>query len=202
MPTHSAKVLFEKNISSAQDCIDLFDAISKLKPAKVNIDWIIRAAVVFIVSALDTYFHDKVKYRVGHFSLVNLPPALAKFEIPIADLTAWEGAERKGNVLRNWVTEHLSTRPLQSPAAIAEALKLAGMQALWDTIEPDKGKRDSLLSEFNLIVKRRNQIAHEGDRMTSRRSGKALRAIHRKEVVRWMSFATSLVDKVETAFPG
>jgi hypothetical protein len=201
MPTHSAKSLFDKNIQSAKDCLSLYDAIDKLKPAGLSIDWVLRAAVVFTVSALDTFFHDKVKYKVGRFSLENLPPALAKFEISISDLTSWEKVARKGNVLRNWVTDHLASQPLQSPIVIAETLKLVGIQSLWDTIEPDKQNKETLLKEFNALTKRRNQISHEGDRMTSRRSGKALRPISRDEVVHWMDFAENLVIKVERAFP-
>jgi hypothetical protein len=127
---HTARWLFDLNIKSAKDSLALYDAIAKLDPKGVNIDWILRSAVVFAVSALDTYFHDKVKYRVGKFDLKKLPPALAKFEIPIKDLTSWETATRKGNVLRNWVVDYLSIRPLQSPNVISEALKLAGVDSL------------------------------------------------------------------------
>lgn len=201
MPTHSAKSLFERNIQSAKDCLALYDAIVKLKPSRVDISWVLRAAVVFTVSALDTYFHDKVKYKVGKFSLENLPPALAKFEISISGLPAWDKATRKGNILRNWVTDYLVTRPLQTPNAIADALKLAGITSLWDTIEPDNNSKEALLKALRDLTKRRNQISHEGDRMTSRRSGKAIRSIKRDEVSNWIKFAEDLVDKVETAFP-
>ncbi|MEK6278728.1 MAG: hypothetical protein AABN95_00075 [Acidobacteriota bacterium] len=99
---------------------------------------------MFTVSALDSYFHDKVKYGVGKFSVNALPPALAKFEIPISGLPAWDQAKRKGNVLRNWVTDYLSVRTLQSPVAVAEALKLAGINDFWATIEPVQADRDAL----------------------------------------------------------
>jgi hypothetical protein len=200
MTTHSAKSLFDQNIKSAQECLDLFDGLSKLKVG-VNLDWLLRAAVVFAVSALDTYFHDKVKYKVGHFSLNDLPPQLAGFQIPIRELVTWDEATRKGNVLRNWVTEHLSVRPLQSPTAIAEALKLAGYESLWDRIEPNKSHKQTLLERFNSLIKRRNQISHEGDREQSRRSGKKLRPIARDDVDTSIKFVQDLVGKVETAFP-
>src|SRR5712692_8345351 len=100
MPGHTAKSLFEQNIASAKDCVRLYDGLTKLKVK--NAKWLLRAAVVFAVSALDTYFHDKVKYRVGKFSLSDLPVQLGGFEIPIRELTTWEEAQRKGNVLRNW----------------------------------------------------------------------------------------------------
>ena len=180
MPAHTAKSLFEQNIQSAKNCVRLYDGLTKLKVK--NAKWLLRAAVVFAVSALDTYFHDKVKYRVGKFSLSDLPVQLGSFEIPIRELTTWEEAQRKGNVLRNWVTDHLGVRPLQSPAAIAEALKLAGIDNLWDRIAPTRAHRTALLDEFAKLVKRRNQISHEGDRQQSRRSGKQLRPISRKTV--------------------
>lgn len=200
MTTHSAKSLFDQNIQSAKECLDLFDGLSKLR-VSLNLDWLLRGAVVFTVSAVDTYFHDKVKYRVGKFTLNDLPPQLANFEIPIRELTTWDEAERKGNVLRNWVTDYLGARPLQSPNAIADALKLAGMESLWDRIEPNKVHRRTLLDEFNKLVKRRNQISHEGDREQSRRSGKKLRSISRSSVEQWIKFAEDLVTKIETAFP-
>ena len=109
MPTHTAKSLFDLNIQSAKDSVALYDAIQRLQPQGVDIDWVLRSAVVFTVSALDTYFHDKVKYRLGRYDLSNLPPALAKFEIEIKELAAWDHAARKGNVLRNWVTNSLAT---------------------------------------------------------------------------------------------
>lgn len=201
MPTHSAKSLFATNITSAKDCLALYDGVVNLKPSGLDIEWILRACIVFAVSALDTYFHDKVKYRVGRFSLDNLPPALAKFQIPIAELTSWEKSARKGNTLRNWVVEYLSVRPLQSHDSIVDALKLANIQTFWDTIEPNKANKSQMLKDFNALIKRRNQISHEGDREQSRRSGKALRAIKRDEVVSHIKFVEELVAKAEAAFP-
>jgi hypothetical protein len=133
--------------------------------------------------------------------LNDLPVQLAKFEIPIRELTTWDDAQRKGNVLRNWVTDHLAVKPLQSPSAIAEALKLSGIENLWDRIAPNQGHRRALLDEFDKLVKRRNQISHEGDREQSRRSGKRLRPISRKAVKAWIHYVEDLVAKVEAAFP-
>jgi hypothetical protein len=200
VPSHTPKSLFELNIQSAKDCLRLYEGLAKLK-VKTNVKWLLRAAVVFAVSALDTYFHDKVKYRVGRFSMNDLPVQLAKFEIPISDLTIWDDAQRKGNVLRNWVTDYLSVRPLQSPQAIVDALKLAGIDNLWDRIAPNKDTRRAMLDEFSALIKRRNQISHEGDRQQSRRSGKKLRSIHRKPVKAWIAYVEDLVAKVEAAFP-
>lgn len=200
MASHSAKSLFILNIQSAQDCLSLYDGLSALRTS-MELSWLLRASVVFVVSAIDTYFHDKVRYRVGKFGLDDIPPQLGNFEIQIKKLINWKVAARKGNVLRNWVTEYLSTKPLQSPNTIADALKLCGIESLWDKIEPIKSNKEMLLTKLNALVKRRNQIAHEGDRAQSRRSGKNLRNISRNEIVDWITFSTTLVEKIELSFP-
>jgi hypothetical protein len=200
MPTHSAKTLFDLNMQSVDDCITLYDGVEKLGTS-LEITWLLRAAIVFAISALDAYFHDKVKYRAGKFGLNDLPPQLAKFEIPIVALTGWDTAKRKGNVIRNWLTEHFSTRPLQRREDIANALRLVGIDSLWNTIEPDNQKRQELLDEMTLYVKRRNQIAHEGDRESSRKSGKKLRRIQRQAADECAVFVRNLVQLVENAFP-
>lgn len=90
---------------------------------------------------------------------------------------------------------------MQSPKVIADTLKLAGIGAFWDTVSPKKKAKSKLQADWNWLIRRRNQIAHEGDRMTSRKSGKNLRSISRNDVGWAMGFATGFVQIVEAAFP-
>lgn len=200
MPSHNAKTLFDLNIESAEDLLALYDGIKSLG-SRLDISWLLRASIVFAVSALDAYFHDKVKYRVGKVDLKHMPEPLAKFQIPLRELAKWESARRKRNVLRNWVTGHLSTRPLQRQEDISSALKLVGIDSVWAKIEPDTPKRDAMLEKMARIIRRRNQIAHEGDRESSRRSGKKLRGIKKPEVEDSIKFIKGLVKRIEKAFP-
>ena len=200
MPTHTAKSLFDLNIQSSEEMLKLYDGIEKLG-TKLEITWLLRAVVVFSVSALDAYFHDKVKYRAGKFGLQDMPPSLAKFEIPLGDLSKWDEAERKGNVIRNWLVEHFSTIPLQRKEAISDALKLVGVDAVWATIEPNTPLMKQMLEDMQGYIKRRNQVAHEGDRESSRKSGKKLRAIDRQYAEDCMNFVKGIVGKIEHAFP-
>lgn len=200
MATHTAKSLFDLNIQSSEEMIKLYDGIEKLG-VKLEITWLLRAVVVFSVSALDAYFHDKVKYRAGKFDLQDMPPSLAKFEIPLGDLTKWEESERKGNVIRNWLVDHYSTIPLQRKEAISDALKLVGIDAVWATIEPNTPAMKQMLEVMQGYIKRRNQVAHEGDRESSRKSGKKLRPIDRQYAEDCMKFVKGIVAKIEHAFP-
>ncbi len=167
----------------------------------LDISWLLRASIVFSISALDAYFHDKVKFRAGHSDLNDMPPAMADFEIPLRELISWEDAKRKGNVFRNWFSNYFATRPLQRKEDIASALKIVGINELWATIEPDTPKRNVFLDQFSSYVTRRNQIAHEGDRLAHRNSAKKLRPINEKYVQDCIKFSRDLVQKIEKAFP-
>jgi hypothetical protein len=49
----------------------------------------------------------------------------------------------------------------------------------------------------NLGYPRRNKIAHEGDRLSGRNTGKRLREIKLDEVLTWNNFIKSLVKTVD-----
>jgi hypothetical protein len=197
---HTAKSLFDLNIESAQHCLTLYSGLKKLGSG-LEISWLLRSAIVFSVSALDSYFHDKIKYRAGRYRLNNLPAAMETFEIPLGDLRKWERATRKGNVIRNWLTDYYAVRPLQRREDIADALKVVGIEKFWSTIEPNQEKRAALIDELRGFVDRRNKIAHEGDRQTSRVSGKRLRPISRDHAAECIDFVITLVGRIEKSFP-
>jgi hypothetical protein len=157
--------------------------------------------IVFAVSALDAYFHDKIKYRAGRFRVSSFPPALKRFKIELGGLANWENARRKGNVLRNWVVKYLSTRPLQEKDDIKEALRLVGIEDVWGRSEPNSDRRDILLANLRKITQWRNQITHEGDRLSHRAGGHRLRGIDRTYAEEMVQFARGLIQKIEAAFP-
>ncbi len=200
MAGHTAKSLFDLNILGAEECVKIHDGVNTLG-SSLDLDWLLRSAVVLAVSAMDAYFHDKVRCRAGKFRLDALPGRFAELKVPVRELERWEKSKRKGNVLRQWAVEELAAVPLQSPEAIASALKLVDITRFWNTLEQANADREALLDRLNKLVKRRNQIAHEGDRLVSRRSGKKLRPISPEYTEQAIEFIRQLVDKIEAAFP-
>ncbi|HEY6169863.1 MAG TPA: HEPN domain-containing protein [Verrucomicrobiae bacterium] len=194
---HTALSLFEMNMESVHDTVKLYDGIKTLG-VSLDYDWLLRGAVVFLVSALDAYFHDRIKYGVSRLSGDSMPEALRKHRITIGDLADWQASRRKGNVIRNWIADHLSTIPLQSPDRIAEYMKYVGIDGFWNQVEPDHGKKKKLLKKLGLIFRRRNQIAHEGDRLAGRKSGKKLRHIDEIEVKEWSAWIDKLIHDIDS----
>ena len=196
MAQHTAKSLFDLNIVGADECLGLYEGLHKMKVG-ADITWLLRASVVFSVSALDAYFHDKVRYRVGRFGVGDLPPALGKVQIGLSDLRTWEAHERKGNAIRNWVVGQMSYKSLQSKDRIADAMRLCGVEAFWVKVLPDSVKRNQALSKLKAFADRRNDVVHEGDRLSARNSGKQLRAIDSSYARDCREFVAELVDAVE-----
>ncbi|HVT71921.1 MAG TPA: HEPN domain-containing protein [Lacunisphaera sp.] len=178
------------------DTIKLYDGIKALK-VRVDYDWLLRGAVVFLVSAFDAYFHDRIKYGVSRLSGAAMPEALRKHRITIGDLADWQASRRKGNIIRNWIAEHLSTIPLQSPERIAEYMRYIGINGFWNLVEPDSNRKKRLLAKLGRIIQRRNQIAHEGDRLAGRKSKKALRTIDEFVVKEWIQWIEELVHDID-----
>ena len=198
MAQHTAKSLFDLNIVGADECLRLYEGLHKMKVG-ADITWLLRASVVFSVSAMDAYFHDKVRYRVGRFSADDLPPALGKVQIKLADLSTWESHVRKGNAIRNWVVGQMAFKSLQSKDQIADAMRLCGAEGFWDSVFPDSHERKETLSKLKTYADRRNDVVHEGDRLSARNSGKALRPIDLGYARDCREFVVGLVEAVEAA---
>ncbi len=197
----SAKRLFSENLVGAEENITIYDAIEKISP-RLHLSWLLRSVVVYSISALDAYFHDKIRYRAGHIDLSDMPNDYAEFQIPIKEVIRWVAADRKGNIQRDWFINHYATRPLQKKDEIAKAMKLMGYNDFWATVEPNSPARDEMLLTLAGYVDRRNKIVHEGDRLQHRSGGKQPRDIDREYAQACMDYVRQLVDKIEPVFPG
>lgn len=202
MATYTAKKLFDQNIESAKNCAKLYTAIEQLNPVGVDVTWVLRAALVFAISSLDAYFHDKIRYRGASYKIDELPNKLAEFPIKLQDVSEWKKyTTRPGNFIRNVLVRHYSVRPLQKRSDIEDALKLVGINSLWNTIEPNSIMREMALTRLNELIQRRNHISHEGDRIHTRKGGKKLRSITPVDVDFAIKLVTAFVLRIEHHFP-
>lgn len=47
------------NIQGAEQCIKIHDGVAKPR-SNLDLDWLLRSAIVLAVSAMGAYFHDKI----------------------------------------------------------------------------------------------------------------------------------------------
>ncbi|MCK5877073.1 MAG: hypothetical protein KAG43_05520 [Candidatus Marithrix sp.] len=123
---------------------------------------ILRAEVVLIVSALDTFIHNIV--RLGMLEILKGDRTQTK---------KYQEFSVKMKIIRfderySWFEEEIRRRHNQSSFQQAESIKKA-MEHILETdiwkLVADKLQKDKkdITRKLDLIIKRRNQIAHESD---------------------------------------
>lgn len=134
-----------------------------------------RLSVVMAVAALDTYMHRLILERV--YSHQELPKELARLDIGFAHLL--EQADETGAAARadpyqprprvgvkRLLRDRLLRETFQTYEAVSRALVMAGRSKDWAKIgarmSPPRSPEE-IKQRLNEIVKRRNQIVHEGD---------------------------------------
>lgn len=154
-------------------------ARGRLDAANADLLWLPRSAVVVSVSALDAYVHHVVEERVPHILRGGAPYPEALCERLSTVLTIRNAAtfrdalpmlsanDTLDQLVARLKDQNLSFLAFQAPEKIEEAYRLIGHDqifadaaGIWPgpNTEPNDLKR-----RLSAYVRRRNQIAHEGD---------------------------------------
>ena len=163
---HNAIQQFRLNIERVRSLGGLYSALSWLTTPVVDTTDILRAQIVLAVSALDHYVHDLT--RLGMIEVFNglRPPtnAFRRFQVTI-DAAMIGLMSRGGN---SWFEEEIREKhgylAFQHPDKIADAIRLFSPCELWPSIASRFGLSvQDVKNRLQLIVERRNKIAHEAD---------------------------------------
>jgi hypothetical protein len=144
-----------------------------------------RLSVVMAVAALDTYMHSLVVTRA--YTQWPLPGGLARLDIAFEALLAQadeakDAARRRPHKSRPRVgvkkqlRDRLLRENFQSYDGVSTALGMAGLSGRWTAIgkQMSPGMQPSeIRMRLDEIVRRRNQIVHEGDYERKERPRKA-----------------------------
>lgn len=134
-----------------------------------------RLSVVMAVAALDTYMHRLIVDRA--YTHGELPGALARLDVPFERLLAEadRGAEaarsrphssRPRVAVKRDLRDRLLRETFQRFQEVSRALAMAGRSGRWDEIAQGFNPpvpTTYLRERLDAIVRRRNQIVHEGD---------------------------------------
>jgi hypothetical protein len=139
-------------------------------------DELLRAEWVARVSALDLYVHELVaQYMLAIFEGRRAAtPAYLRFDVSNETLNrirASVAASEASAAFDLYVRDRLSRITYQDPEDIANGVRLCSTIELWNEVATRYGATPatktavakSLKTQLSLIIRRRNQIAHEGD---------------------------------------
>lgn len=182
---------FENSIASAKQLTKMYTELrgyrklgprGRLPPNNEDLLWLPRSAVVASISSLDAYVHAVLRDRIPHvLQSDKIPDALSEAMANCLPIKSKENFLKalplisSGNIYQKLAAkfddEVLLFSSYQAPEKIINAYELLGypkvfelVSALWSG--PKRADKDikGLLANY---VKRRNQIAHEGDREAS-----------------------------------
>lgn len=164
-----AEINFNENVQKVRDLGGIYDEVVRLAPLlKEQASQILRSQFVLIVSAFDTYIHDIVRIGILQQYEGTRPTAknLSKLSISYADMVELDSQSSimKLPTLDRIIRNTNSTDSYQSSTSVEYALGLIGVNKIWSNCAVTMGcTAEDVKRKLNLIVRRRNQIAHESD---------------------------------------
>ncbi len=157
---------FRASIQRVRDLHALYNYFSTATTPALDLSDLLRAQIVLCVSALDFYIHELT--RLGMIEIIEgkraATPAFLRFRASLDGVmtgmqpgatSAWLDAEVR--------TQH-SLLSFQQADKVADAIRLISTVELWN----DVGVRlqtpaNDIKNNLQLVVQRRNKIAHEAD---------------------------------------
>ena len=157
---------FKQNIDRVRNSHATYSILNIKTTEVIDVSDVLRAELVLVVSAFDYYVHEVV--RQGMLEVFQgkrvETPAFRKFTVPLECLREAISNPSTFDWLENEIIIRHSWKSFQQAEKVAEVIRLISDISLWAEIANKLGKNSNeLKSTLNLIVDRRNKIAHEAD---------------------------------------
>lgn len=157
---------FNSSMARVHALHSLYKSLSVKLTVAVDLSDMLRAEVVMAVSAFDYYIHELSRLGIleCHSGARPRTDALSKFQIPMSALENLANASTAEQTLDAIIREKHGYLSFQKPDSIADAIRMFSTVQLWQAVAAHCGETpQAAKSAFQLIIDRRNQIAHEAD---------------------------------------
>ena len=190
---------FFANVDSASILERIFEYLSK-KTMPFEQSELLRAEFVMLVSAFDCYVHDFVRERMVFLfsNPIEMNDKVKDYKVSLGTMV---GIMNEANpivqmqLFESEIKKIETKNSYQSSYSVENVLGIVGFKKIWTTIWRKKGEASVKKQQLNLIVRRRNQIAHEADMdyVTNKKNVIAL-----KDVRDAREFLTDLAVKIDS----
>lgn len=157
---------FRANVERVRNLGSVEKALSVQTTNALDLSDILRAEIVLVVSALDHYVHEIT--RLGMLDIYRgarkPSPAFERFNVSMSSVLLLASNRDNEDWLEREIRNRHGHQSFQKPDSIAGAVRLFADVQLWDEVGRRIGTSATETKErLDLIVNRRNQIAHEAD---------------------------------------
>lgn len=160
---------FEANLESAKQLSVIYLAFVDKVTKAIRLDELLRAELVSAVGALDCYVHDLVRIAMGAAFKAGReePNAYLNFGVSlkfVRNILSVTSESDRLSLFEQEIRRLHGFRTFQTAENISHALSLIGIKAIWDKAGNILGMTSpDVRTQLNLIIERRNRIAHESD---------------------------------------
>lgn len=191
------------------DCVESDDLFAILKPggrfdrdsmSEPRMRPLLRQALVAACAAIETFVGDRAMERLrGALDADPRPTRLLDLPMTVGDwLWIDESYERRRWGLREVVDLEIRRLASPAPSQIGLVLSIVGEKKLWQRVDKRRSVKQGESAEaLDRIYKRRNKIAHQGDRL-----GHGRATISIAEVVSDLQCIASIVDALDAETAG
>jgi hypothetical protein len=162
----SAHNHFQSNIGRARDLQALYVTLSVTTTGALDLSDILRASIVLAVSALDHFVHEVT--RIGMLEIYGSTrpktEAFGRFSVTMENVLLCVAMPSSLQWLDDEVRKQHGWLSFQTADKVADAIRLICAKKLWEEVGGRLGiDARSAKNRLNLIIDRRNKIAHEAD---------------------------------------
>jgi len=149
-----------------RDLQGLYSTLQGSVTEAIDFSDLLRSTIVLVVSALDFYIHSIVRENMLNTFIGNRPDtsSFLNFNVKIESVRRAINDPSKTDWLYDEIYVQHGWKTFQQPDKIKEALKLITTRIVWEEIAVPLGTTATdLKNQLELLVDRRNKIAHEAD---------------------------------------
>ena len=163
---HSALQQFRTNLLRAHELGTLAVAVTQITTTAIDVSDMWRAQIVLGVSALDYLIHELARIGMVEISKGTRlkTDMFSRFQLPLDAVERGFNGQPHETWLGETVREKHSWLSFQHPDKIADAIRLISSVKLWEEVGKELAmSAQDVKLRLELIVGRRNKIAHEAD---------------------------------------
>lgn len=157
---------FRLNIERVRSIAALTRTLNTQTTQALDLSDLLRAEIVLAVSALDHFVHETVRLGMLEAYRNERPRtrSFQNFQVSIGSISSVVSDTPNSYWLEQEIRTSHGRQSFQSPENIARAVRLISESSLWNEVARRIGiSSQDIRERLTLIIKRRNQIAHEAD---------------------------------------
>lgn len=163
---HNALTQFKDNVQHVRNLRALYAHLTARTTKAIDLSDLLRTQLVMLVSAMDHFVHELARRGMleVHAGIRAPTDAYLKFAVTLGGVQVGLADPAKHDWLNSEILNKHGHLSFQHPDKIADAVRLVSSARIWERVSKLLGNDiKSIKRHVELIVDRRNKIAHEAD---------------------------------------